>query len=258
MYFDSHAHYDDKAYDKDRADVLGKLPEQGVSGIINAASSVESLPLVLGLAREYSFIYCALGIHPCETAHLTEEILVEIKNHSLKRDETKVVAIGEVGLDYHWKKPAKEVQQSWFARQIELAKAVKLPVIVHSRDAAQNTLAIMQECDASAIGGVMHCFAYSVEMAHAFIAMNFHIGIGGVATFANAVKVKEVIAAIPLESILLETDCPYLAPMPYRGKRNSSAYLSYIVDAIAAIKGISHEEVATQTTANVKRLFAIK
>ena len=172
--------------------------------------------------------------------------------------EPKVVAIGEIGLDYYWNEPEPEIQKKWFIRQLELAKEVNLPVIIHSRDAAKDTMDIMKQCHAEEMGGVVHCFSYSAEMAKEFIKMGFYIGVGGVVTFKNGKKLKEVVEQIPLESILLETDCPYMSPVPHRGERNSSLNIKYIAEEIARIKNVSYETVVSVTEENAKRMYQIQ
>ena len=193
------------------------------------------------------------GIHPDEVGSLNEESFESMKT-LFQRD--KVVAVGEIGLDYYWNKENHEMQKKWFIRQLNLAREKNLPVLIHSREAAADTMEIMKNY-ASGLNGVIHCYSYSKEMALEYIKMGFYIGVGGVVTFKNARKLKEVVEAIPLESILLETDCPYLAPEPYRGKRNSSLYLSYVADEIARLKGITREEVVRQTEANAREMYRI-
>lgn len=260
MIFESHAHYDDKAFDADRDELLEAMPEHGIGYILNAGSSFESIQIILDLTERYSFVYGALGIHPSDTKKLDEDKFGWLKEQFGKRGtesakNKKIVAVGEIGLDYYWDEPDREIQKRWFKRQLELAKNVNLPVIIHSREAAKDTLDTLREHNIAALGGVMHCFSYSQEIARACLEMNLYIGIGGVVTFKNAQKVKDVVAYTPLNKILLETDCPYLAPVPYRGKRNTSAYLPFIINEIAAIKGISFDEVAQETTENARRLF---
>ncbi|MEG7531012.1 MAG: TatD family hydrolase, partial [Hungatella sp.] len=194
----------------------------------------------------------AVGVHPSETAQLDETQMDWLKEAS---QNPKVVAIGEIGLDYYWDEPDREIQQFWFVRQLSLAREVKLPVVIHSRDAAKDTLDIMKEQNAGEIGGVIHCFSYGIEMAREYLNMGFYLGIGGVLTFHNAKKLKEVVAYMPMDRLVLETDCPYLSPVPNRGKRNSSLNLPYVVEAICAIKGISAEEVMEQTNQNAKRMY---
>ncbi|MDR1766513.1 MAG: TatD family hydrolase [Lachnospiraceae bacterium] len=182
---------------------------------------------------------------------------VGIDRQGMADSPGRIVAIGEIGLDYYWKEPEREIQKKWFRRQLELARECALPVVIHSRDAAQDTLTLLKEAHGEEIGGVFHCFSYSPEVAAQVLGMGFYLGIGGVVTFANAKKLKEVVAAAPLEKLVLETDAPYLAPVPYRGKRNSSLYLPYVVEEIARIRGIPEEEVIQATNRNAKELFRI-
>jgi TatD DNase family protein len=204
--------------------------------------------------EQYPFIYGAMGVHPSETAELNEENFKWLQEQcSLE----KVVAVGEIGLDYYWEEPEHAVQKNWFERQLFMAKEVKLPVIIHSRDAAKDTLDMMKSLHAEEIGGVIHCFSYTKEMAREYLDMDFYFGIGGVVTFKNSKKLKEAVAYIPMEKIVLETDSPYLSPEPNRGKRNSSLNLPYVAKEIAAIKGIDYEEVLAVTHENAARLFHI-
>ena len=200
-------------------------------------------------------MYCALGIHPSDSAPLTDELLEEIRG---KLSDPRVVAVGEIGLDYYWDTPERTIQKHWFEEQLEMARLADLPVVIHSREAAQDTMRLMQDHRAEEIGGVVHCYSYSLELAKEFVKMGFFIGIGGVVTFKNARKLKEVAAGIPIDHIVLETDSPYLAPVPFRGKRNSSLYLPYVVDAIAQIKGMDPEEVISRTEENAERLYRLR
>ena len=254
MIFETHAHYDDDRFNEDRDELLRRLPEEGVGVVINSGASVESTRDTIRLARDYGHVYAAIGVHPSEIAELDEAFFDWMKEQS---NWEKTVAIGEIGLDYYWDKEpeVQEKQRYWFARQIELAKETNLPIIVHSRDAAADTMQVMKEHHVETLTGVIHCFSYSKEMALEFIKMGYYIGIGGVLTFKNAKKLVEVVEAIPLERILLETDCPYMAPEPYRGKRNNSMYLTYVRDKIAEIKGVSPEEVERVTEVNARALF---
>lgn len=254
MIFESHAHYDDEAFDKDREEVLNELKQQGISYVVNVGASIESCKATIDLMNQYDYIYGALGVHPNDTGELTEENFAWLKEQCALE---KCVAVGEIGLDYYWKEPEKEVQKVWFDRQMELAREVRKPIIVHSRDAAQDTLQIMKSAKANEIGGVVHCFSYTTEMAKEYLNMGFYLGIGGVVTFNNAKKLKEVVEYVPLTSILLETDCPYLAPVPNRGKRNSSLNLPYVVEEISKIKKISTEEVIEKTCQNARRMYGI-
>ena len=252
MIFESHAHYDDDAFDEDREELLTSLREHGIDKVINVGASLDSCKITLQLMEQYPYIYGAMGVHPTETGGLNEE------NFAWLREQCavdKVVAVGEIGLDYHWKEPEIHVQKLWFERQMELAREVRLPVIIHSREAAKDTLDVMQTLRAEEIGGVIHCYSYTKEMAREYLKMGYYFGIGGVITFQNAKKLKEAVEYIPMDRILLETDSPYLAPEPNRGKRNSSLNLPYVVREIAAIKGISYEEVVRITEENAERLF---
>ena len=254
MIFDTHAHYDDEAFDTDREELLAGLPREGIGWVANIASSVPSIEESLALAHRFPHVYCALGIHPEHCADLTDELLAKIRE---KLKDDKAVAVGEIGLDYYWKEPDPELQRYWFARQLQLAREADLPVVIHSREAAADTMRIMKENRAEETGGVVHCYSYSAELAKEFVKMGFYIGIGGVVTFKNAKKIVEVVREIPLEHILLETDCPYLAPAPFRGKRNSSLYLPYVVTRIAEIKGVPEEEVIRVTEKNARTMYRL-
>lgn len=252
MIFESHAHYDDEAFDEDREELLGSLREHGIDKVINVGASLESCKITLQLMKEYSFIYGAMGVHPGETGELNEENFMWLREQCAV---DKVVAVGEIGLDYHWKEPEVQIQKLWFERQMELAREVNLPVIIHSREAAKDTLDMMRALRAGEIGGVIHCYSYTKEIAREYLQMDYYFGIGGVITFQNAKKLKEAVEYIPMDRILLETDSPYLAPEPNRGKRNSSLNLPYVAQEIAAIKGISYEDVVKHTEENAERLF---
>lgn len=255
MIFESHAHYDDDAFDEDREALLGSLQGAGISYVIDIGASLRSTKQAIELAKQYDFMYAAAGVHPSEVGELNEETFAWL---SAQCKQEKVVAVGEIGLDYHYPDdPAKDVQKHWFSRQLQLANEVKLPVVIHSREAAKDTLDIMKAEKEIAKGGVIHCYSYSKESARDYLEMGYHIGVGGVVTFKNGKKLRETVEYIPLESILLETDCPYLAPEPFRGKRNSSLYLPYVVDEIARIKGVSPEKVEEVTMENAKKLFGI-
>lgn len=252
MIFETHAHYDDEAFDEDREELLGSMQENGIGTIINVSASLESLEKTEKLMNTYPFLYGAFGLHPDEVGDMNEEVMNRIR--SLCRCQ-RAVAVGEIGLDYYWNKESKDVQIYWFRRQLNLAREEKLPVIIHTREAAADTLRVMQEERAEEIGGVIHCFSYAEEMAAEYLKMGFYIGIGGVVTFRNAKKIKEVVKAVPLSRLLLETDSPYLAPVPNRGKRNSSLNIPCIVQEIAALKGVSCDEVIEATENNAARLF---
>jgi len=253
MIFDSHAHYDDAQFDEDRTELLLSMEANGVGTIVNVGSTLSSCTKVVELAKEYPNVYAAVGVHPDEVGDLNEDTFAFVKEQCQKE---KVVAVGEIGLDYYWDNESHEVQKEWFVRQLDMARELDLPVVIHSREAAADTLEIMKEY-AQGLRGVIHCFSYSVEMAREYVKMGFYIGVGGVVTFKNGRKLKEVVEEIPLEKVLIETDSPYLAPVPYRGKRNNSSYLSYVAEEIARIKGITVEEVISTTEANAKELFGI-
>lgn len=252
MIFESHAHYDDEAFDDDREELLASLRSHGIDQVLNVGASLESCRITLQLMDKYPFVYGAMGVHPSETGELDEENLAWLKEQCAI---DKVVAVGEIGLDYHWKEPEVSVQKLWFERQLELAREVGLPVIIHSRDAARDTLDIMQALHAEEMGGVIHCFSYTKEMAREYLQMGYYFGIGGVITFRNARKLKEAVQYIPLDRILLETDSPYLAPEPNRGKRNSSLNLPSVAQEIAALKGVTYDEVVETTSKNAEILF---
>lgn len=254
MIFDTHAHYDDDAFDDDREILLAGMQEQGIEHIVNVGASLTSCRQTLALIGQYDFMYGAIGVHPSESAELDEESFAWL---SQAAREKKVVAVGEIGLDYYWEEPEHDIQKKWFVRQLELAREIKLPVIIHSREAAQDTLEIMKEHHAEEIGGVIHCYSYSLEMAKEYEKMGFYFGIGGVLTFQNAKKLREVVEYLPLERIVLETDCPYLSPVPNRGKRNSSLNLRYVAEKIAEIKNISYDVIIEETEKNAKKLYQL-
>ena len=228
--FDTHAHYDHEAFDLDRDLILGSLSENGVEAVVNVGASIQSTKNTLQLVRTYPSMYGSAGIHPNETKEFE---------------------------DYYWNEPEPKVQKQWFSRQLNLAREVRLPVIIHSRDAAKDTLDLMKAEKAWELGGVIHCFSYGVEMAKEYLNMGFFLGIGGVVTFSNGQKLKEVVKYMPMEQMVLETDCPYLSPEPNRGKRNTSLNLPYVVNQISQIKGISIDEVIKITSQNGKRLYGL-
>ena len=275
MIIDTHVHYDDEAFDADREELIGSLQENNIGIVIDIGSTKESLPKIRSLMDRYDFVYGAMGLHPDEIGDLTDELLGELREDM---KNPKVLAVGEIGLDYYWNKEEQELQKAAFRKQINLALECGKPVVIHSREAAADTLDILREMygkgslwealhgSAPTVPGVssgpterkgvMHCYSYSAELARIYTReLGFYLGIGGVVTFKNAKKIKEVVADTPLEYIILETDCPYLAPVPYRGKRNCSLYLPYVVQAIAELKGVSPEEVERITEENARRLF---
>lgn len=251
MIFDTHAHYDDAQFDSDREELLSSMPDLGVTTIVNVSSTLESCEKCVELAGKYPYVYAAVGVHPDEVGALNEETFAEME---ALLDNDRVVAVGEIGLDYYWDNESHELQKKWFVRQLELARRHNLPIIIHSREAAADTMEIMK-AHAQGLEGVIHCYSYSREQAEEYVKMGFYIGIGGVLTFKNAKKLKEVAAAIPLERIVLETDCPYLAPEPFRGKRNQSSYIQYVAEKLAEIKGMTVEEVIAVTEANAKKMY---
>ena len=261
MIFETHAHYDDEAFEQDRAALLSVMKEHGIGTIVNIAADLESCQTTLALSEEYSFVYAALGVHPSGTGELTEDSLKWIadlcREHSVKKGG-KVVAVGEIGLDYHWQEPDRAIQRKWFEKQIEMAREVSLSLVIHSRDAAKDTCDIMKALRAAEIGGIVHCYSYSRELAKEFLDMGFSFGIGGVVTFNNAKKLKETVEYLPMENIVLETDSPYLAPVPFRGKRNSSLNLRYVAEEIGRIKQIKTEKVIEITEQNAIRLFGLE
>lgn len=253
MIFDTHAHYDDEQFHEDREELLEGMQRNGVGTIVNVGASLRGCKDSVELAKKYPFVYAAVGVHPDHTGDLNKESFSWLRQQS---DHEKVVAVGEIGLDYYWDNESHDIQKKWFIEQLNLAREKDLPVIIHSREAAADTLEIMKE-HARGLSGIIHCFSYSKEMADEYVKMGFYIGIGGVVTFKNAKKVKEVVEEVPLERIVLETDCPYLAPTPNRGKRNSSLNLPYVAEEIASIKGITVEEVIEQTEKNARNVYRL-
>lgn len=254
MIFETHAHYDDEQFDAGREALLASLPDCGIKRVVNIGASIASTRNSIELAEKYDYIYAAVGVHPSEIAELNEERFAWLKE--LTKLE-KVVAVGEIGLDYYWDKEpeVQERQRYWFRRQMDLAREANLPIVVHSRDAAADTMQVMKEAHAEEIPGVIHCYSYSPEMAQEFIKMGYYIGVGGVVTFKNAKKIKETVEQIPLGRILLETDCPYMAPEPNRGKRNDSRNIPYIVAKIAELKQTTAEEVERITWQNAMNFY---
>ena len=253
MIFDSHAHYDLEQFDEDRDELLSSMGDHQVGAIVNVGSDWDSVAETVALAEKYPHVYAAVGIHPDEVGILDEERFAFLREQC-QRD--KVVAVGEIGLDYYWDHESHDVQKKWFIRQLELARELDLPVSIHSREAAADTMEIMKT-HGRGLRGVIHCFSYSLEQAREYIKMGYHIGVGGVVTFKNGRKLKEIVTEIPLEHILLETDSPYLAPEPFRGKRNDSSYLTYVAEEIANLKGITCAEVIAQTEKNARELFGL-
>ena len=252
MIYETHTHFDDKAFDDDRDEAIKLAIKAGVARFVNIGASMESSRTSLELAKRYPEFCATVGVHPEDVAGLTEEDMAVLAGYA---NDDNVVAIGEIGLDYYWNEPEQSIQKEWYARQIALARDVKLPIVIHSRDAAKDTIDIARSEKADEIGGVIHCFSYGKEVAKMWLDLGFYIGVGGVVTFKNGRKLKEVVEYAPLDRIVTETDSPYLAPVPKRGKRNSSEYLPYIISEIARIKGISEEEVEEVTYGNAVNIF---
>lgn len=253
MIFDTHAHYDDIQFDTDREELLSSMPKHGIGTIVNASATVDSWQRVMELTEKYPFIYGMIGVHPDEVGALDEERFAEMEE-LLKRD--KIVAVGEIGLDYYWDNESHDVQKQWFIRQLELARKAELPVNIHSREAAADTMELLKQYGQD-MKAIIHCYSYSKEMAQEYVRMGYLIGVGGVVTFKNARKLKETVQAIPMSHIVLETDCPYLAPEPNRGKRNSSINLHDVAAAIAELKGQTKEEVIRITEENACRFYGL-
>ncbi len=254
MVIDTHAHYDDARFDADRDAILADMQSRQILAV-NAATDQKSGGMILQMIDRYENLYGMLGIYPEYVGRDTEAQLDWIRSKAV---HPKIVAIGEIGLDYYWEEnPDKEEQIFWFRKQIALAKELGLPINVHSRDAAEDTLCVIREENAKECGGIIHCFSYSPEIAKEYVKLGFYIGVGGVVTFSNARKLKEVVEQTGMENIVLETDCPYLAPTPHRGKRNDSRLLFHVIEEIAKIKGIQKEEVERITAENAGKVYGI-
>lgn len=255
MIFESHAHYDDEVYDEDREELLGSMVENGIETVINVCAEIAGIDRTVELMERYPHVYGAVGVHPDDVGGMDDTVMDKLRGLC---SHPKTVAVGEIGLDYYWDKENHHRQIYWFEQQLNLAIEEQKPFIVHSREAARDTYEVLDRMKSKNwAGGVIHCFSYSTEEARKYLDMGLYLGIGGVVTFANARKLKEVVAYTPLDQILLETDCPYLAPVPYRGKRNSSLYIPHIAQQIATIKAIDYDEVVEVTCANAKKLFHI-
>jgi len=255
MWIDTHAHYDDERFNEDRDEIIKRVYDEGTGIIINAASHVESSEKSLELAKKYSYVYCSVGIHP-HSAHQCNDITMAYLT-TLARHE-KVVAIGETGLDYHYDFCTREVQKKNFVANIALAKELQKPLVIHDRESHEDILQIMKEEKATLCGGVVHCFSGSVEMAKEVVKMGFYISVGGAVTFKNARRIIDVLHYLPNDRLLLETDCPYMTPEPYRGTRNDSSYIRYTAQKIADIKEVAIEEIYETTNTNACRLFGIQ
>lgn len=250
MYFESHAHYDDERFDDDRDELIMSLNAEGVETVINVASDIVSSKASIALAEKYSFFYASVGVHPHEVSKISESDIATLKELS---KHPKVVAIGEIGLDYYYDLSPRDDQRYWFRRQLKLAEELNMPVIIHSRDAAQECFDIIKE--SSVRRGVIHCYSGSAQMAKDYIDLGFYIGIGGSITFKNNRKGIEVVENIPIEKILIETDSPYLAPVPYRGRRNDSRLLKYVVEKISDVKKVPEIDICNITKNNAEMLY---
>lgn len=254
MLFDTHVHLNADQFEEDVEDVITRAKEAGVHHMVVVGFDEKTINKALALVEQYDFLYAAVGWHPVDAIDMEEHHLEWLKQLAA---HPKVVAIGETGLDYHWDKSPKEIQQEVFRKQINLAKEVKLPIIIHNRDAHQDVVQILKEENAAEVGGIMHCFGGSIDIAKECLKMNFYISFGGPLTFKNAKRPKEVAKEIPLDRLLIETDAPYLAPHPYRGKRNEPAYVKLVAEELAELKGITFRQICEQTTANAKEIFGL-
>ncbi|MBU8855576.1 hydrolase TatD [Priestia megaterium] len=254
MLFDTHVHLNAEQYEDDLQEVINRALEKGVQNMVVVGFDEPTIKKAIQIAETYDFIYASVGWHPVDAIDMTDEHLAWIEELA---QHPKVVALGEMGLDYHWDKSPKEIQKDVFRRQIRLARKVNLPIIIHNRDATEDVVTILKEEHVEEVGGIMHCFTGSIEVAKQCMDMNMYISFGGPVTFKNAKKPKEVATELPLDKLLIETDCPYLTPHPFRGKRNEPGYVSYVAEQIAELKGITYEELADITTANAKKLFGI-
>lgn len=253
MLFDTHTHLDDKKFDQDRSAVIDSLKSEGVSLLVNIGADMQSSENSIALSEKYDFIYASVGVHPSDTKDLTDEDIQKLEKMS--RHE-KVVAIGEIGLDYYWDEPERDIQKKWFIKQLALAKDLNMPYIIHDRDAHSDTIEIIKKVGYT--NGVMHCFSGSAEFAQEVIKMGMYVSLSGTVTFKNAQKTKAVAGIVPLDKLLIETDSPYLTPEPFRGKRNNSGYLKYTAQKIAEIRNMEFEEIAKITMENGKRFYNIK
>ncbi|CAM4252752.1 TatD family hydrolase [Lederbergia lenta] len=255
MLFDTHVHLNDEQFNNDLEEVINRAKDAGVEYMVVVGFDRKTITRAMQLIEKYEFLYASIGWHPVDAIDMTEEDLIWIEETA---EHPKVVALGEMGLDYHWDKSPKHIQQDVFRKQIRLAKKLKMPIVIHNRDATQDIIQIMKQENAHEVGGIMHCFSGSAEIAKECVDLNFYISLGGPVTFKNAKKPKEVAVHIPINRLLIETDCPYLAPHPYRGKRNEPAFVKLVAEEIAELKGLSLEEVAQTTTANAKKVFGIE
>ena len=256
MLFDSHAHLNDERFDEDREELISSLQEKGVDLVVNPGACIKTSIESVELANKYDFIYAAVGVHPHDVGELDETAIYTLRQ--LATENKKVVAIGEIGLDYYYDNYPREVQKEWFIKQIELANELKLPIIIHDRDAHGDTFEIIKKYKSPEIGCVLHCYSGNVELAREYVKMGCYISLSGTVTFKNNKKTKEVAREIPLDRLFIETDSPYMAPTPHRGKRNDPSLVQFVADTIAVEKGVSYETVCEATKENAKRFFGIK
>ncbi len=254
MFIDTHVHLNADQYEEDLQEVIDRALEARVEKMVVIGFDRKTINRTMQLIEQYDFVYGVIGWHPVDAIDCTQQDLDWIEELAA---HPKIVGIGETGLDYYWDKSPKEVQQALFRKQIQLAQKLGLPIIIHNRDATGDVVQILREENAASVGGVMHCFSGSVETARECIAMNFMISLGGPVTFKNARLPKEVATEIPLEHLMIETDAPYLAPHPHRGKRNEPSFVPLVAEEIARLKGLTIEEIAQATTANAKIFFGI-
>ncbi len=255
MFFDSHAHLDGSRFHKDRETVLKNAKDNGIKYIMNPGADFETSVKAVELAAQYDMVYAAVGVHPHDVKDM-DDITLELLKGLTRKD--KVLAIGEIGLDFYYDNSPRDLQREWFRRQIQLAHEVKLPIIIHSRDADEEVFNILKDEKAFNTGVVLHCYSGSAELSRQYVKLGAYISIAGPVTYKNARKAVEVVNSIPLEHLFIETDSPYLTPEPNRGKRNEPAYVKYVAEKIAEIKGIDIEEVGLKTTENAKKFFGIK
>ena len=255
MLIDSHVHLDDKRYDGDRDRLIKSLRDDGLELVINIGADLQTSIASVSLAEKYDQVYAVVGVHPHSAKEVDESTLEILKSFASRE---KVVAIGEIGLDFHYDNSPRDLQRKWFKKQLELAKQVDLPVVIHSREATQETFEIIKQAQDGSLRGVLHCYSDSVEIALEYIKLGFYISLGGPVTFNNARVPKEVAKAVPLDRLLIETDSPYLTPSPNRGKRNEPAYVRFVAAEIAELRDISFDELVKATNRNTKDLFQIK
>lgn len=255
MLFDTHMHINVEQFAEDREETIQRAFDAGVKYMVVVGFDRETIPLAIEIAEQYETIYAAVGWHPVDAIDMTDEDLAWIEKLSA---HPKVVAIGETGLDYHWDKSPKGVQKEVFRKQIRLAKQVNMPIIIHNREATADIIEVLQAENAQEVGGIMHCYNDSVDYVQACLDMNFYISLGGTVTFKNAPLPKEVAEQVPLNRLLVETDAPFLAPHPNRGKRNEPAYVKLVAEKIAGLREVTFEEISEQTTQNALKLFGIE